>query len=66
MEALVHQIKKISNNFTKANTKFCLSLYYNADNNCLFVTEKEIIKFKANIINVNFPTQFCKEVYLMD
>ena len=39
MEALN---KKIAINFTKANTKFCLSLHYNADNNYLFVNGKEI------------------------
>ena len=39
MEALD---KKITINFTKANTKFCLSLHYNADNNYLFVNGKEI------------------------
>ena len=51
--------KKFSINFTKANTKFCLSLYYNADYSYLFVTGKEIFKFKADNKNVNFPTQFC-------
>ena len=34
-------------NFTKENTKFCLSLYYNGTNNHLFVNGTEIIKFKA-------------------
>ena len=29
--------KKCSINFSKANTKFCLSLHYNADNSYLFV-----------------------------
>ena len=29
--------KKFSVNFTKANTKFCLNLHYNGDNNYLFV-----------------------------
>ena len=45
--------------FTKANTRLCLSLHYNADNSYLFVNGKEILKFKANNRNVNFPTQFC-------
>ena len=31
--------------FTKANTKFCLSLYYNVANSYLFVSGKEIHKF---------------------
>ena len=48
-----------STTFTKANTRLCLSLHYNADNSYLFVNGKEILKFKANNRNVNFPTQFC-------
>ena len=51
--------KEFSINFTKANTRFCLSLHYNADNSYLFVNEKETVKFKADIKNVNFPTEFC-------
>ena len=51
--------EKISIDFTKANTKFCLSLHCNADNSYLFVNGKEIIKFKANNKNANFPTRFC-------
>ena len=34
-------------NFTKKNTKFCLSLFYNGANSYLFVNITEIIKFKA-------------------
>ena len=51
--------KKISINFIKANTKFSLSLHYNADNSYLFANSKEIFKLKANNENVNFPTRFC-------
>ena len=51
--------KKFSINFSKANSKFCLSLCYNADNSYLFVNGKEMFKFKADNRNVNFPTQFC-------
>ena len=51
--------KKFSNNFAKANTKFCLSLHYNADNSYLIVNGKGIFKFKADNENVNFITQFC-------
>ena len=50
--------KMYSINFTKPNTKFCLSLHYN-DDSYLFVNGKEIIKYKANNKNINFPTQFC-------
>ena len=53
--------KKFSTNFSKANTKFYLSLHYNADNTYLFVHGKEIFKFKSDNLNVNFPTQFCFE-----
>ena len=31
-------------NFSKANTKVCLSLHYNEDNSYLFLNEKEISK----------------------
>ena len=48
--------KKIS---TKANTKYSLNLYYNADNSYLFVNGKEIFKFEADNKNINFPIQFC-------
>ena len=34
--------KKFSINFTKSNTKFCLSLHCNADNSYLFANGKEI------------------------
>ena len=51
--------KKFNINFTKANTKFCLTFHYNADNSYLFVNGKEIFKLKADNKNVNFPTQFC-------
>ena len=46
-------------NFSKANTKLCLSLHYNTDNSYLFVNGKEIFKFKPDNKNVNFFTQFC-------
>ena len=39
--------KLYSINFTKTNTKFCLSLHYNGANSYLFVNVTEIIKFKA-------------------
>ena len=51
--------KKFGISFSKANTKFCLSLHYRGGNSCLFVNGKEIFKFKAGNKNVNFPTQFC-------
>ena len=39
--------KLYSINFTKENTKFCLSLHYNGANSYLFVNGTEIIKFKT-------------------
>ena len=48
MEALVHLKKVFSINFSKTIRKFCLSLYYNADNSYLFVNGKEIFNFNAN------------------
>ena len=53
------QEKKFSINFSKANTKCCLSLHYSADNSYLFLNRKEIFKFKAGNSNVSFSTQFC-------
>ena len=51
--------KKFSINFSKARTKFCLTLHYNVDNGYLFVNGKEIYKFKADNKNANFPNRFC-------
>ena len=53
--------KKFSNNFSKANTKLCLSLHYDGDNCYLLFNGKEIFKFKADNNNINFPTKFCLE-----
>ena len=39
--------KKISINFSKANTKFCLSLYYSGNEGYLYVNKIEIYTFKA-------------------
>ena len=45
---LLVQPKKISINFSKAKTKFCLRLHYNGTNSYLFVNKAEIYKFKAH------------------
>ena len=45
-------------NFTKANTKFCLSLRYNGDNSYLFVNGTEIIKFRAKD-SIIVPKNLC-------
>ena len=64
MDALVHQKKKFSINFSKANINFHLSLHQNADKSYLFVNGKEIFKFKAG--NKNVQRNFVSEAYLMD
>ena len=51
--------KKFSINFSKAQTKFSLSLHYNGDNSYFFVNGKEIFIFKANNGNANFAIRFC-------
>ena len=47
LEHTLTEEKLYSINFTKENTKFCLSLHYNGANSYLFVNGTEIIKFKA-------------------
>ena len=39
--------KRFNINFSKVNTKSCLSLCYNTDNIYLFIDRKEIFKFKC-------------------
>ena len=46
--------KLYSINFTKKNTRFCLSLHYNGANSYLFVHGTEIIKFKAKDLSTVF------------
>ena len=43
----IYAEKLYSINFTKTNTKFCLSLHYNGTSSYLFVNGTEIHKFKA-------------------
>ena len=50
--------KLYSINFTKHNTKFCLSLLYNGVNNYLFVNGTKIIKFKAKNFEIAAYTLF--------
>ena len=47
-------VKKIySINFTKINTKFCLSLHYNGANSYLFVNGTQIHKFTSKDSEIN-------------
>ena len=55
--------KRFGINFSKADTEFCLSLHYNADNSYLFVNGKEIFKSLGNISNEFSATEF-REVSL--
>ena len=50
------QQKKNNINFSKANTKCCLSLHYNSDESYLYINKTQICKFKAkdNISWYNF------------
>ena len=50
--------KKYSINFTKANTRFCLSLHYNRANSYLFVNGKKIRKFTAHDLEI-VPNNLC-------
>ena len=45
-------------NFTKVNTKFCLSLHYNEANSSLFVNSTEIHKFTAKDSEI-VPNNLC-------
>ena len=50
---------KFNINFSKAETKLCLSFHYNGDNSYLFVNGKVICRFKANNKTTTFASQFC-------
>ena len=45
-------------NFTKSNTKFCVSLHYNGANSDLFVNGAEIQTFDANDSEI-VPNKLC-------
>ena len=53
---LARQKERFCIDFSKASSKFWLSLHYNDDNSYLFVYGKEIYKFKAGNKNVDFLT----------
>ena len=58
--------KKFNINFTRTNTKFCLSLHYNADNTYLFADGKEKLNLKGTTKILTFQLTFVLEVYPMD
>ena len=53
--------KTYSINFTKVNTKFCLSLHYNGANSYLFVNDTEIHKFTAKDSEL-VPNNLCLRI----
>ena len=55
---MIIKVKIYSINFTKANTKFCLSLHYNGANSYLFVNGTEIHKFLAKHFMI-VPNNLC-------
>ena len=57
-ENLLSAEKMYSINFTKTNTKFCLSSHYNGANSYLFVNGIEIQKFTAKDSEIN-PYNLC-------
>ena len=58
LENTITAEKLYSTNFTKENTKFCLSLHYNGANKYLFVYCIEIIKFKVKDSEIS-AYRFC-------
>ena len=58
LEHTLSSEKMDSINFTKENTKFCLSLHYNRTNSYLFVNGKETHKFTAKDCEIN-PYELC-------
>ena len=57
--------KLYSINFTKENTKFCLSLHHNGPNSYVFVNGTEFIKFKAKDSEIT-PYSLCLGNILKD
>ena len=55
--------KEFSINFSKENTKFCLSLHYNG---YFLLMEKKSLNLKPTIKVLTFQINFVLEVYLMD
>ena len=58
--------KKFSNNISKANTKFCCSLYYNTNNSYLFVNGKYSLSLKPTKKMLTFQLNCVLEAHLMN
>ena len=59
-------VKKFSINFTKANTKFCLSLHILLIIVICLLMEKKSLNSRLTIKTITFQLSFLLEVYLMD
>ena len=58
--------KNFSMNFSKANTKFCFSLYYNADNSYCLLMEKKSLGLKPTIKMLTFQHNFVSVAYVIN
>ena len=58
--------KEFSIYFSKANTKFCFSLHYDADNSYCLLMEIFFSNLKPTMKILTFQLNFVLEVYLMD
>ena len=49
-------------NFTKTNTKFCLSLHYNGSNSCFLLMVQKLLNSKQKILRLweHFKRLFCR------
>ena len=71
LEHTLTEEKLCSINFTKENTNFCLSLYYNGANNYLFVNGTEIIYLKVKDSEItayplclgNISKKICQQIW---
>ena len=59
MIVLLSQKKKLTINFSKSRTKFCLSLHYNVDYLVIYLSIERICNFKG-LYNLT-PCYFCLE-----
>ena len=58
--------KNFSIIFSKANTKFCLSLHYHGDNSYFLLMKKKSLSLKPTLKMLIFQFNFLYEAYLMD
>ena len=56
-DTLIRAEAEYSMNFSRSNSKFCLSLHYNESNSFLFVSATKIYQCKANISEIKIHPQ---------